>query len=103
MKAWLKDLFTDSNGDSDETVLYAMLGIVMFNVLALLSVLKSPTHAFDMQAYGIGFGSILAAVFAGYGWKAKLERKPEPGTTETVTERSSPSTSTTTTTETPKT
>jgi hypothetical protein len=101
VKAWLKNLFTDANGDSDETVLYAVLGIVMFNALALMSVLKSPTHAFDMQSYGIGFAAILAAVFAGYGIKSKLERKPEPGTTETVTEKSSPSTSTTTTTETP--
>lgn len=81
MKEWFTDLFRDANGDADETVLYAMTGIIMFNALALISVLKSPTHAFDMQAYGIGFGAIVAAVFAGYGIKAKLERKSELSTT----------------------
>lgn len=77
MKKWLLDLFLDANGDSDETVLYAFAGILTYNTLAIYSVVVSTTHAFDMQGYGIGFGAILAGIFAGYGVKARLERKPE--------------------------
>ena len=102
MKDWLKDLLTDENGNADETGLYALAGVIMFNVLALVSVIRSPTGAFDMQAYGIGFGAILAAVLAGYGVKAKLERKPTSGTTETVRTTEQPSTVTETTTTTPE-
>ncbi len=76
MKKWLHDLFLDANGDSDETVLYALSGIVTFNGLAIYHVVVK-SLPFDMQAYGIGFGAILAGIFAGYGVKAKLERKPE--------------------------
>lgn len=75
MKQWLKDLFFDANNDSDETVLYALCGILTFNGLAIYNVVVKGI-AFDMQSYGIGFGAILAAVFAGYGMKSKLERKP---------------------------
>lgn len=74
MKRWIKDLFFDANGDSDETVLYALLGILTFNGLAIWNVVVKAVP-FDMQSYGIGFGAILAAVFAGYGLKSKLERK----------------------------
>ena len=74
MKKWLYDLFFDANGDSDETVLYALVGILTFNGLAIYNVVIKAVP-FDMQAYGIGFGAILAGVFAGYGLKAKLERK----------------------------
>ena len=78
MKSWLLDLFRDANNDSDETVLYALTGILTFNALAIYSVVMSPTHAFDMQAYGVGFGAILAGIFAGYGVKARLEfKKPD--------------------------
>lgn len=76
MKKWLLDLFLDANGDSDETVLYALAGIVTFNGLAIYHVVVKGLP-FDMQAYGIGFGAILAGIFAGYGVKSKLERKPE--------------------------
>jgi len=75
MKRWLKDLFFDANNDSDETVLYALCGILTFNGLAIYNVVVKSVP-FDMQAYGIGFGAVLAAVFAGYGIKSKLERKP---------------------------
>lgn len=75
MKHWIKDLFFDANGDSDETVLYALFGILTFNGLAIYNVVAKSVP-FDMQAYGIGFGAILAGVFAGYGLKSKLERKP---------------------------
>ena len=74
MKRWLKDLFFDANNDSDETVLYALCGILTFNGLAIYNVVVKSVP-FDMQAYGIGFGAVLAAVFAGYGIKSKLERK----------------------------
>lgn len=74
MGKWLKDLFFDANNDSDETVLYALSGILTFNGLAIYNVVAKSVP-FDMQAYGIGFGAILAGVFAGYGIKSKLERK----------------------------
>ena len=74
MKRWLEDLFFDANNDSDETVLYALCGILTFNGLAIYNVVVKSVP-FDMQAYGIGFGAVLAAVFAGYGIKSKLERK----------------------------
>lgn len=76
MLEWFKELFTDANDDADETVIYAFLGILTFNGLAIYHVVMSVDHSFDMQAYGIGFGAILAAVFGGYGFKSKLERKP---------------------------
>ena len=82
MRKWIAELFYDQNDDADETVLYAMIGIVMYNALALYSVVSSGTHDFDMQSYGIGFGAILAAVFGGYGIKAKLERKSKNETPE---------------------
>ena len=72
---WLTDLFTDANADPDETVLYAISGVLTFNGLAIWNVVVKGVP-FDMQAYGIGFGAILAGIFAGYGVKAKLERKP---------------------------
>ncbi len=76
IKQWIIDLFRDQNSDADETVLYALSGVLTYNALAIYSVVASTTHAFDMQAYGIGFGAILAGIFAGYGLKAKMERKP---------------------------
>jgi hypothetical protein len=76
IKQWIIDLFRDANNDADETVLYALSGVLTYNGLAIYSVVASATHAFDMQAYGIGFGAILAGIFAGYGLKAKMERKP---------------------------
>jgi hypothetical protein len=75
LRDWITDLFTDANGDADETIVYALLGILTFNCLAIYNVVVRHI-AFDMQAYGVGFGAILAAVFAGYGIKSKLERKP---------------------------
>lgn len=75
MRAWLKDLLTDANGDADETVLYAFLGIMTFVWMQVYDVIYLK-HAFNPQGFGVGMGAILAGVFAGYGAKSKLERKP---------------------------
>ena len=77
MKAWLKDLFRDANNDSDETVVYAVLGILTYNGLAIYDVVAL-AHPFNAQNFGIGFGALLTGIFAGYGIKSKMERVPPP-------------------------
>lgn len=76
MKHWLQDLFTDQNGDADETVLYVISGIFTFLGLSVYDVVVLD-HAFNAQSFGIGFGAIIAAGLSGYGLKAKLERRPD--------------------------
>lgn len=71
---WLRDLFTDANGDADETVVYAISGISVFLWLQIYDVVVLQ-HAFSAQGFGVGFGAITAGIFAGYGLKSKLERK----------------------------
>jgi len=76
MKEWIKDLFTDANGDADEIVLYSFIAVVSYHAMGIVSLIMTPTHTFDLQAFAVGDAALITAVFAGRGMKSKLERNP---------------------------
>ena len=77
MKEWFKNLLTDANGDADETVIYAFVGMFTYFGLTITSVIMSTDHHFDAASWGTGFAAIMVAVLGGYGAKARLERKSD--------------------------
>lgn len=70
--SFLKQLFTDQNGQADEMATLAIIGFFVFLSLEVWTVYQG--KSFDPQAFGIGYGACLGAAAAGMGWKAKLEK-----------------------------
>lgn len=64
---WFLGLFEDANGVPDEARIGAMLIILTYCYNSYTSVVISATHAFDMQAFGIGAGALAAGLGAWLG------------------------------------
>lgn len=67
--SWLNRMFSDANGVPDEGRVGAMLLIVSFCGASIASVVMSPTHAFDMQDFGVGAGALAGGLGALFGFR----------------------------------
>jgi hypothetical protein len=72
---WIKQLFQDEDGDSDEMALLTVCGFFTFLGLEIYSVVFVPGFKFDPNSFGIGMGAALGAASAGMGWKSNQEGK----------------------------
>lgn len=69
----IKDCATGIDGVTyDPARLYGLLAVLVFFVLALVAVVGKD-QPWDAQAYGIGFGTLLAGFGLGVGLKARTE------------------------------
>lgn len=70
----IKDILTGKDGRTYEFIKVIGLPILAAAVhLTYISVIFSPTHAFDIQSFGIGMGSLLFGIGAGVGMKKSTE------------------------------
>lgn len=65
--AWLHRLLSDVSGIPDEARLAALVMILTFCGNSVVSVVLSETHAFDMQAFGVGAGVLATGLGAWFG------------------------------------
>lgn len=69
----LKDSITGIDGVTfDPARIYGLLAVLIFFVLAVVAVIVK-NQPWDAQAYGIGFGALLAGFGLGVGLKSKTE------------------------------
>lgn len=64
---WLKQLFADGNGVPDDARIAAFLIVLTYCGNSIFAVIRGEHHSFDMQAYGIGAGAMVAGVGALFG------------------------------------
>lgn len=70
----LKDCLTGIDGVTyDPARIYGMIAVLVFFVLAVVAVVGN-NQPWDAQAYGIGFGALLA----GFGLGVNLKKSTEP-------------------------
>lgn len=55
---WVKKMLSDVNGIPDEARVSAIIIIITFCFGNIYSVIMSPTHTFDTQAFGMGVGAM---------------------------------------------
>lgn len=73
----LTDILTGKdNATYDISRVSGLLTVLTFLGLTVYSVVRSEGHHFDMQAFGIGAGAVIAAMGAALGMKAKTEPDP---------------------------
>jgi len=65
--SWLHKLVSDASGIPDEARLAALALVLTFCGNTVASVVMSPSHAFDMQAFGIGAGALATGLGAWLG------------------------------------
>ncbi len=70
MSSWLRQLLTDSQGQTDEQAFISLLGAAVFFGLEIYSVTVRG-QAFDAFGFGAGFGALLGATSAGFGLRAR--------------------------------
>lgn len=64
---WIKDGLSYTDGSMDEGSIAALLTVIGYIAISAYSAYASPSHAFDMQAFGIGAGALFAGVGVLFG------------------------------------
>lgn len=68
---FVRRMLSDADGEPDEAR-FAALGLVGAYIgNSIYSVVMSPTHAFDMQAFGVGAGALTAGIGGWLGLRGK--------------------------------
>lgn len=67
MLDWIRRAFSDAGGEPDDARINASLIVLTFLGNSIASVVMSPTHSFDAQAFGIGAGAIAGGIGVWFG------------------------------------
>jgi hypothetical protein len=67
MLDWIRRAFSDASGEPDDARMNACLIVLTFLGNSIASVVLSPSHNFDAQAFGIGAGAIAGGIGLWFG------------------------------------